>query len=209
MQKKIQVLGKIPKKVILACSGGSDSMAALDFMLSGRKEVLVAYFNHGTEHGKEAEEFIKHYCEERGLKLLMGSCTNQRRSNQSLEEYWREERLGWLESISKLENAPVVTCHHLDDAVEWWVFSSFHGKSKLIPSQRSPFIRPFLLTRKETLNSWNVRKEVPWIEDPSNQKIQFMRNYIRHELIPRVLMVNPGIHKVVARKIKDSHEKSL
>ena len=102
MQKNIQVLGKIPKKVILACSGGNDSMAALDFMLSGRKEVLVAYFNHGTEHGREAEEFIKRYCEERGLKLLVGSCASQRRSNQSLEEYWREERLGWLESISKL-----------------------------------------------------------------------------------------------------------
>jgi len=209
MQKKIPILGKIPQKVILACSGGCDSMAALDFMLAGRKEVVVAYFNHGTHHGQEAEEFVKTYCEERGLKLLVGSCTKGKRDNQSLEEYWREERLGWLESISVLEGAPVVTCHHLDDAAEWWVFSSFHGECKLIPWKRMPFIRPFLLTRKETLKSWNVRKEVPWVEDPSNDKTEFMRNYIRHELIPRVEIVNPGIYKVVARKIKELHEKSI
>jgi tRNA(Ile)-lysidine synthase len=111
--------------------------------------------------------------------------------------------------MSELHQAPVITCHHLDDAVEWWLFSSIHGTGKIIPCERPPFIRPFLLTRKETLKSWNIRKEVPWIEDPSNNKKEFMRNYIRHELVPRVLNVNPGIHKVVAKKIKDWHEKPI
>jgi len=209
MQKKIHLLNKIPNKIILACSGGCDSMAVLDFLLSGKKEVIVAYFNHGTPHGQEAEDFVKSYCEERGLKLFLGSCSSPKRNTQSLEEYWREQRLGWLEGISKLKHAPVITCHHLDDAVEWWLFSSFHGEGKIIPSERKPFLRPFLLTRKETLKSWNIRKEVSWIEDPSNNKKDFMRNYIRHELVHRVLNVNPGIHKVVAKKIKDLYEKPL
>jgi len=209
MQKKIHLLSKVPRKIVLACSGGCDSMAALDFLLSGKKEVIVAYFNHGTQHGREAEEFVRAYCEERSLKLFVGSCSKQKKQTQSLEEYWREERLSWLNHVSEVECAPVVTCHHLDDAVEWWIFSSFHGNGKVIPPVRKPFLRPFLLTRKDTLVSWNTRKEVPWIEDPSNEKTEFMRNYIRHELIPRVLNVNPGIHKVVAKKIKDLHENSL
>lgn len=208
-QSKIHLSTKIPSKVILACSGGCDSMSALDFLLSGKKEVIVAYFNHGTLHGEKAEEFITEYCAERSLSLFLGSCSKQKEKHQSLEEYWREERLGWLERVSKIHQMPVITCHHLDDAVEWWLFSSFHGTGKIIPCERPPFIRPFLLTRKETLKSWNIRKEVPWIEDPSNNKKEFMRNYIRHELVPRVLNVNPGIHKVVAKKIKDWHEKPI
>ena len=203
-QTNIRLLRKIPNKVILACSGGCDSMAALDFLLSGRKEVVVAYFNHGTDHGEKAEEFINSYCVERGLELILGSCKNPKDNTQSLEEYWREERLGWLESAASALRLPVVTCHHLDDAAEWWVFSSLHGKSKLIPDVREPFLRPFLLTRKETLKSWNQRKGVPWIEDPSNEKTEFMRNYIRHQIMPKVMKVNPGIHKVVARLYENS-----
>ena len=179
-------------------------MAALDFFLSGRKEVVVAYFNHGTEHGEKAEDFIKSYCAERGLELLLGSCRNPKDNTQSLEEYWREERLGWLEGIASELRLPVITSHHLDDAVEWWIFSSLHGKSKLIPSVREPFVRPFLLTRKDTLKSWNERKGVPWIEDPSNEKTEFMRNYIRHVIVPAAMRVNPGIHKVVAKLYENS-----
>ena len=106
-------------------------MAALDFLLSGKKEVIVAYFNHGTQHGREAEEFVRAYCEERSLKLFVGSCSKQKKQTQSLEEYWREERLSWLNHVSEVECAPVVTCHHLDDAVEWWVFCCFEAISRV------------------------------------------------------------------------------
>ena len=55
----IKLACKIPKKVVLACSGGRDSMSALEFLIRGRREVTVAYFNHATSHGDAAETFLK------------------------------------------------------------------------------------------------------------------------------------------------------
>ena len=52
----IKLACKIPKKVVLACSGGRDSMSALEFLVKGRRDVTVAYFNHGTDHGDDAQD---------------------------------------------------------------------------------------------------------------------------------------------------------
>ena len=54
MVNMINILGSIPKKVTVACSGGPDSMAVLDFLVKGKKDITVAHFNHGTDHGNEA-----------------------------------------------------------------------------------------------------------------------------------------------------------
>ena len=59
----IKVLNGVPKGDFgLACSGGVDSMAILDFLINGRYNPHVLYFNHNTEHGDEAEKFITDYC---------------------------------------------------------------------------------------------------------------------------------------------------
>jgi tRNA(Ile)-lysidine synthase TilS/MesJ len=57
----IKLLGKIPNTVTLACSGGPDSMAALDFLMRGRKRVKVAHFDHGTEHGSKARKILAEF----------------------------------------------------------------------------------------------------------------------------------------------------
>ena len=46
------------------------------------------------------------------------------------------------------------------------------------------------------------RKEVEFVEDPSNADTRFMRNFIRHEVVPKVMVVNPGIHKTIAKKLQ-------
>jgi tRNA(Ile)-lysidine synthase len=47
---------------------------------------------------------------------------------------------------------------------------------------------------------------VPWIEDDSNADTCYARNYIRHEMMPHVLKINPGIHKTIAKKVTDDYE---
>ena len=133
----------------------------------------------------------------------------------SKEDFWRSKRYNFLDLESKefvgsvLQNppTPVITCHHLDDAVETWLFTSMHGEGRLIPSKRDNYIRPFLLTRKAVFEDWCDRKSVPYVTDPSNTDTSFMRNYIRHELMPHALRVNPGIHKVIRKKIINSLER--
>jgi tRNA(Ile)-lysidine synthase len=118
----------------------------------------------------------------------------------SKEEFWRKSRYKFFEN--EAGKLPVVTCHHLDDVVETWLFTSFHGDPQLIPSRRGRYLRPFLETRKAIFEDWCERKDVGYTIDPSNKDTSFMRNYIRHEVVPKVLRVNPGLHKVLRKKIR-------
>jgi len=194
----IKLQGKLPRNIYLACSGGVDSMAALDF-LRRKHNVTVCYFDHGTEHGRQAKEFLEDYCAKQGLPII----TNNVRGTTppgaaSREAWWRDQRYGFLD---KFNMQTVVTCHHLDDCVETWVWSSMNGTGKWIPYRRNHIIRPFRQVRKRDFVLWCNLNNVPWIEDDSNENIHYTRNYIRHEMMPHVLKVNPGIYKTIRKKV--------
>ena len=194
----LRLLGKIPKKITLALSGGVDSMVVLDF-LSKNHNVEAAFFDHGTEHSAMAKDFVEEECNKRKIVLHTGKIYQVHRGReQSPEEHWREERYNFLHNF---EN--VVTAHHLDDAVETWIWSSLHGTSSLIPYRRGNVIRPFLLNRKFDFQDWARRKNVKWIEDASNNDSSYTRNYIRNQLMAGVLNVNPGIHTMIRKKLEE------
>ena len=65
----IKILGKIPRRVTVACSGGIDSMSVVHFLLQGKRSVDLAFFNHDTLHSRKAEDFIKEYSDLKKLKL--------------------------------------------------------------------------------------------------------------------------------------------
>jgi len=195
----IKVLSEIPKSEFgLACSGGVDSMAILDFLIKGKYNPHVLYFNHNTEHGHEAEKFITDYCKEKSLKLTIGRTELRPTSNK--EKIWSDLRYEFFSQF----DFPIMTCHHLDDCVETWIWSSLNGQSKIIPYRNQNVIRPFRLNRKYEFVDWCERKGIEWIEDKSNSDTKYMRNFIRHELMPKALVVNPGLYKVVAKVVKEA-----
>lgn len=195
----IKLQGKLPRKLYLACSGGVDSMAALDF-LRRKHHIDVLHYDHGTAHGERARDFVANYCAKNNIGIRIDSVKETIPPGPSREEWWREKRYTFFDNY---QNHPVVTCHHLDDCVETWVWSSLHGTSKYIPYRRGNVIRPFRLTRKRNFELWCGLNNVPWIEDHSNRDTHYTRNYIRHEMMPHVLRINPGIHKTIAKKVKD------
>lgn len=193
----IELIGKIPKNEFgLACSGGVDSMAVLNFLVNGKYYPHVLYFNHNTEHGHLAESFLKNFCEKNNLKLTIGSTKLKPKSNK--EKIWSDLR---YEFFSKFD-FPVITCHHLDDCVETYVFTMLRGFKSVIPYRRGNVIRPFLLNEKSKLESWANRKNVTWIQDESNFSLEHSRNRIRHNILPECIKVNPGLKKVVKKIIK-------
>ncbi len=197
----IKIQGKIPKSVVLACSGGVDSMAVLDFLYKNH-EVAVAYFNHGTEHGiKVGEQLYKVVKEKYPNSYWCPGFINSTDvpKGVSQEEHWRNERYEWFTQL--FSKSTVITCHHLDDCVETYLWSCMHGEGKVIPYRNQNVIRPFRLNRKSEFENWCLRHDVPYFDDDSNTDTKYTRNYIRHEMMPHVLRVNPGIHKVVAKKI--------
>jgi tRNA(Ile)-lysidine synthase TilS/MesJ len=76
------------------------------------------------------------------------------------------------------------------------------GFQSVIPYRKENVIRPFLLTEKSEFESWCKRKNVPFIQDESNNSVEYSRNRIRHNIIPELLKVNPGLKTVVKKMIK-------
>jgi tRNA(Ile)-lysidine synthase len=180
----------------VACSGGSDSMAVCDFLSRGRKAYTPVFFHHGTETSASALEFLRNRFDD----LAVGRISVVGRpKGLSWEEHWRIERNRFFRS----REATVVTGHNLDDAVETWLMSSMHGRPRLPFYNNGSVIRPFLLNTKSELRNWCIDHNVEWIEDETNQDIAFKRNLIRKELIPVANKLNPGINRVIKRKLID------
>ena len=198
----IKIQGKIPRKVMVAVSGGVDSMAALDF-LRRNHEVEVFHFNHGTKNSGPAEDVVRRYVMKHDLPFQIRGIDNRAKPpKKSWEEWWREERYKWMDMFAE-SHLPVITCHHLDDCVETWVWSSMHGTGKIVPYRRKNILRPFRQTRKRDFELWAAMHDVPYAEDASNGDTRYTRNYIRHDMMPHVLRVNPGIHKTISKKVKE------
>ena len=194
----IKVQGKIPREVGVAISGGADSMCILDFLRKNHK-VTAYHFNHGTKNADLFERFVRASCAKMEIPIKVGDIKNPRARRQSLEEYWREERYSWLRE----QGQTIVLAHHLDDCVETYLFNMCNGKDYTIPYRHHNCIRPFRLNKKSDIVTQLVdNKDIMWVEDPSNIDNKFKRNYIRWNLVPEALAVNPGLYKVIAKRIK-------
>lgn len=187
----------------VACSGGPDSMAVLHFLSQAHKgKTSVIHINHQTPFASRAQALVQDYCQKNNIPFLAQDITASLPKGASKEEFWRNERYKIFHSLPN----PVLTGHHLNDVVETWIFSSLHGKGKIIPYQNQNVLRPFLLSKHERLLAYCQKKNVPFILDPSNTDTSFMRNFIRCELLPKALVVNPGIEKVMAKKVEQIYE---
>jgi tRNA(Ile)-lysidine synthase len=202
----IQIQGKLEREVYVACSGGVDSMAVVDFLMKNHK-VNLLFFDHGTETSRDALRFLEDRyhpsINHARMNLEIGNITRLKNKSESWEEYWRTQRYEWFHSF----DVPVITCHHLDDCVETWIFTSLNGEGRIIPYANKNVIRPFRLNRKSEFTNWCRNKNVPWVEDISNEDTGYMRNFIRHEIIPKAMIVNPGLHKVIRKKVAEDEPK--
>jgi tRNA(Ile)-lysidine synthase len=196
----IKIQGTLPKQLGVAVSGGVDSMAVLDF-LRRQHSVTAYFFDHGTVHGLDGRSLVSEYCEQHNIPMQIGQLINARNKKTSMEEHWRNERYEWF----RQQDDVIVTGHHLDDCVETWVFNTCHGNSWTIPYAHANVIRPFRLNPKRNLEDWAHRHQVPWVHDPSNGNVQYARNRIRHCVMPELLQINPGLPKVIKKRIADEN----
>ena len=191
----------IPDDCYLAFSGGADSLGALGFLLQGRRHVELLHFNHGTNSSDTFQAHSENIARDLGL-VIHTACIPNRGCpplNRSLEDWWRECRYDFFE---RFDDRPIITAHHLDDCVETYVFNTLHGKKGNIGITRGNVIRPFLRFQGSHLKSF-APSNMRHIEDPSNQDLRFNRNRIRHKVVPELLQVNPGLHKIVLRSMED------
>lgn len=170
-------------------------MAVVSYLNQMRIQHSLLFFNHGTKTSADALKFLT---DRYGEQVLVGNISNPAKpKDESWEEYWRNERNKFFKS----RKAFIITGHHLDDAVETYLWSSLHGTAKTPLYYNGLVYRPFLLNRKQALINWAERRKVEWIEDKTNADVKYTRNFVRAQLLPMALKVNPGLHKVVKKKI--------
>ncbi len=187
---------KIPREVEVALSGGPDSVALLGFLAKSCRDVSAAFVHHGTKTSDESAYVVTKLCKQLGVPLRMTTLSSVEQEGKGLEATWRDARYDFLD---KAERA-VVTAHHLDDAVEWWIFSSLHGEGKLIPRIRGNYLRPLLLTRKEKLVEYCKKNYLPYYVDETNRLTDRPRVLIRNKMMYDCLEINPGLHKTIKKK---------
>ena len=158
--------------------------------------MLISACCDSYKTSEKSYDYVRHTCELLNVPLRVGRMDTDESSHQNLEATWRKKRYEFFDQ----SDTPVVTAHHLDDAVEWWIFSSLHGEGKLIPRHRDNFLRPFLLSRKTDLTNVCKRSSAIYWEDKTNFLIDRPRVLIRNKMIYDCLKINPGLYKVIKKK---------
>jgi tRNA(Ile)-lysidine synthase len=176
--------------LLLAVSGGLDSMALLHAVASVARERIaaVATFDHGT--GRSATEAAAHVVSEAarlGLPVIMGTMARGGSSSDGLEAMWRAARYRFLREKALDLGARVVTAHTEDDQIETVLMRVLRGsgaRGLAALAAPSDVVRPFLAVRRSTLESYAQRAGLTWVEDPTNASPAFLRNRIRRDILP-------------------------
>ena len=191
-------------RVVCAVSGGTDSVALL-FALYLWKEKLdihleAAHFNHrlrGAESDRD-EAFVRDFCRRYDIPLHVGS-GEVRAGEKGLEAAARDARYAFLKTIG----GKIATAHTADDNAETVLMRMIRGTGLKglggIPPVNGNIIRPLLtVTRRETeafTESWCL----PHVEDSSNGSDDFLRNRVRHRVMPLLLEENPRLAENLSR----------
>lgn len=186
-----------PGRWLLAVSGGRDSMVLLEAFATLRAGEIaaVATFDHGTgPSATRAADLVVREGGSRGLLVVRGSAA---RRMPATEEGWRRARWAFLRREAAALGAKVVTAHSWDDQVETVVIRLLRGSGPrgiagmLAPDPDGP-VRPLLRVPRAAIASVARSLRVPFVEDPSNATRHFLRNRVRHELLPALERVAPG-----------------
>jgi len=184
-------------RVLVACSGGGDSVALLAFLWAVRRnlglELIVAHAQHGLrpEAGQEAE-LVRGLCRVAGLDLVEARLEvrgHAKAAGIGLETAARELRWAWLRGLAGSEGAAAVaTGHSLDDHTETVLVRLARGGGCgcLTPLPRRQELRwsPLVQVRRAELRAYLEQKRLPWLEDASNQEPFTPRNRWRRLLEP-------------------------
>ena len=163
-----KMTAKIPSGSVVALSGGSDSIFALEFMLEKYPNTRAIHINHSTKHSDSAEDFVRDYCNRRSVELFVVDIPKLTTSRNN-EAIWSQMRRSIFYDFARRESCNIVTAHNLDDAVEWWMIRAMNVRPpSLIHPVSDYVIRPFLTLYKSEMRQYLLNKSVKWIEDPTN-----------------------------------------
>lgn len=201
--------------VIVALSGGADSVSLIHFLLSIRKDfslnIMAAHVNHnlrGEESDKD-EAFVRQLCEKYKVELFVrGVDINEiaKKEKISTELCGRNQRYIFFKELSELYSAKIATAHTASDNTETVIFNMTRGCGLKgvtgIQPMRDYVIRPLIFVKRNEVEDYCRDNNLDFVTDSSNLTDDYTRNKIRHNVVPCLEKINPDLHNTFFRRGK-------
>lgn len=185
---------------MLAVSGGLDSMVLLTSTVNalGPGRVSVVTFDHGT--GAAASRAAR-LVRTRGDQLRVDVVTGRAPAGMARSEAaWRNARWAFLRGEAWQRGATLATAHTRDDQIETVLMRLLRGagvRGLAALEARSDVKRPLLTFARRDLRDFAVERHLEWIDDPTNDSLEFFRNRVRHEILPALRQVWPEVDETL------------
>ena len=187
------------KTYLLAVSGGVDSMVLADLFQVSGFDFHIAHINYHlrNEDSNLDQKLVSDFCEKHKIPFhLYEVSKNDNQPENSIQNWARELRYRFFREIQQKENLDyIVTAHHLNDQLETFIInlskaSGIRGLSG-IPQNENGIVRPLLGFSKNEIYDFAKENQIEFREDKSNQKTDYLRNKIRHNIVPELEKINP------------------
>jgi tRNA(Ile)-lysidine synthase len=198
-------------KILVAVSGGPDSIALVDLLVRLRRKMgftlILAHYNHKIRKESDIDEkFVRKISQKNDLRLLVGSSDIKIESEQQA----REQRYGFLyEQADKYRIDKIALAHNLSDQLETVVFNLIRGTGieglsgiKAKKETKYILIRPLLEVDRERLIKYLNKRDLKFRVDKSNARDRYSRNYIRNQIIPTLLKINPNLKVNISNQVR-------
>lgn len=197
------------KKILVAISGGIDSVVLTQLLYNLNFDVSLAHCNfqlRGKESDKDAA-FVKEFAANLNLPFFETKFETEffaKKNNLSIQMAARDLRYKWFHQIiAKNRFDYVCTAHHADDNLETFLinFSRGTGLEGLtgIPEINKNVLRPLLAFSRTHIESYANEKDLQWREDYTNAETKYLRNKLRHDIIPQLKELNPNFMESFAK----------
>ena len=204
---RLALLRLRPGPVLVAVSGGLDSVVLLDLLrqVAGEHglEPIVAHADHGIHSAShEIAARVEALARESGFGIVVGRLALE---PDTTETRARSARLRWLEQTRKQLGARnILLAHHADDQAETVLMRLLRGSGPAglagMSARRGPLVRPLLAFRRAALLRHARARGLSWWEDPANRDSRHLRSWLRHEVSPRLVERLPD----VGRRLRDA-----
>ena len=201
------------KKLLLATSGGIDSMVLAYLFNKLHYDIALAHcnFNLRGEESDGDEAFIREYAAQNNIPLLVTRFDTKQYAEDaklSIQVAARELRYRWFYELMD-ENGfdYLLTAHHLDDSLETFLINFTRGTGLEgltgIPQQNGRVIRPLLSFSRQEIEDYAKTNNISWREDSSNVSDKYLRNKLRHEVVPILKSLNSSFTNSFEQTLKN------
>jgi tRNA(Ile)-lysidine synthase len=202
-----------PKQsVLMAVSGGMDSVLLCHLFQQSKFSFGVAHCNFKLR-GKESdddEKFVKQLAQNFGVSFYhetFDTSTYAKKNGISIQMAARDLRYNWFEEIRKTHHYNfIAVAHHKDDEVETFFINLLRGTGIAglhgIAPKTNQIIRPLLFTTRTEIEKYIKAHHIKYREDSSNSSDKYLRNKIRHQIIPLLKEINPQAGQTIGKDIR-------